>query len=147
MPEATVRHPEDAFPHLGTRSWFLGTVAASVALIMGCRNGEGRYIELSPDDIDVFLEPYASRNVRLGAVFVLTITGYDYDDRMRDIDKRLGALCDDLREAVDDRNTRAAADTDNLGIQAVQIWTPPKKKMFSATYVPIGQLCWASSSR
>lgn len=141
MPEVIARHPADAFQHPDAKAEFKRYLAKIVAQTMYSADYEGDYHGLSPNDIDVILVSYEPEDVTLGSVFVLTITGYDYPGRMKNMAYRLAVICNELAIHVALMNTQAAAKSDAVPVR----FEKGERKLFAATYVPIREGCWTSS--
>lgn len=127
MPDVKARFPRGRMNE-SDKSRFMDEVTLSVARRLECLDYDGSPVMLAPDEIDVFLEPYDEGDVRLGSVFVIEITAYDYPDRMANIQERLGAIGADLsRESW-------------LGHYPL----PAGMKAISLSYVPLPDGCWTA---
>jgi hypothetical protein len=128
MPDVKFRVPSGL--SLARTSWqhYVLEIQEVVARNLSCRDYLGSESPIDPDGIDVFTTPYDEDSARLGAVFFLEITGYDYPDRMATIQDRLQAICS------------------ALSISLPRLVKPGEGiKIVSAMYYPIPEGCWASS--
>lgn len=127
MPDVKFRYPDRALQGLA-KAELIAAIQASVAKRLECLGYDEKPVSLTPDRIDVFLEPYEEEGVALGAVFVVEITAYGYPDRLASIASRLAAIGKDLaRESW-------------LGYYPFA----KGRKSASLSYIPIPDGCWAA---
>lgn len=134
MPDLKMRYPgtifvdEDGVTDEDTILEFIEYIAEFVAAYLDCDDYSGAPLELKPEHIDVHLMPYQSEYTRfLGAPILVEITGYDYPERMANINARLGHIRDFMSEAI-----RGFGDYYREGGSEVAV-----------TFIPIKDGCWA----
>ena len=67
------------------------TLCEAVAKYLDCNDHEGIPLHLVADDIDVMCFAYGDHD-KVGAQLIIEVTGYDYPDRMANIEERLLAI-------------------------------------------------------
>ncbi len=89
MPDVRVDWEYDLFRGIA-RARVSCDLAESVATELSCMDNNGHEVVMNGrDHVNVFMQPFSRAIDSSTADVVITIIGYDYADRMRDIDERL----------------------------------------------------------
>jgi hypothetical protein len=114
-----------------------------VAREMSGRDYDGEPFTLDEKDVEVFVDPYESSRASVSHRCPMTITGYDYPDRMgpESLRIKMTTIADDMGFELGRllESTQAAAEAaaaERLG-----------QGIFSTTFIPYGEGCYGTSSR
>lgn len=133
MPDLKMRYPSTIFVEDGVTNediilGFIEHVTRFVATLLDCNDYNSAPLELKPEQIDVHLMPYQGEYTRLlGAPILVEITGYDYPERMMNINDRVIQIRDVMSAAI-----RGYGDYYREGGGEVAV-----------TFIPIPRGCWA----
>lgn len=89
MPDIKVFYPEGMLDAAGAKQDFKEDAAAVASIALDCNDYNGNPIDLEFDAIDVLLVAYAPEDNLNGAPVRVEVAGYDYPDRMDNIQERL----------------------------------------------------------
>ncbi len=124
MPDVRVDYDPSVF--LAGAAWeadLRSEIAHFVARELSCLDDDGGKVEMNGvEHIDIFMRPFGESVHSTTADVIITITGYDYADRMRDIDERLK----------------------RIGIAVKGTMRSPVGKRVSLMFVPIPAKCWVA---
>lgn len=125
MPDVKVYYPAGMLRDTD-KLLLMFTIGQSTARSMSCKE-----VDVTPDQIDIFLIAYDPVDVRLGTTVVIEVAAYAYPSRMSDIDRRLltiaNAVEDNLYELLGD-----GIETDD-------------ESFTSASFTALGEKCWVKT--
>ena len=102
MPRVDVLFPNIVFGAPNLKRGLMADIKRIVADEMSGMNYEGSSFTLDPSDVEIVITPYMEDDVDLAARYPITITGYDYPERMdaEIIAKKLGSIAIRLLAAL-----------------------------------------------
>lgn len=143
MPRVDIRCPRSIADDLYVVNGLIIAAKRIVSREMSGRNYRGESFVLDEKDVDVFIDPYDETMASTSIRYPMTITGYNYPDRMEpqtlrikittisdDMGFELGRLLESTQAATE------VATAERLG-----------QGFFSTTFIPYGDGCYAASSR
>lgn len=131
MPTAKVFLPEGFFRSIDEESNFVETVARSTATQMAARRpnkdgSNGEHVTFDPmTQIDVLLFPYRQSS-HATAVVLVEIISYNWPDRLKNINARIGTIAGDLCQIIPPNRVPEGVDT------------------VSVTFLPKPEGCWVA---
>lgn len=141
MPRVDVLLPGLIFRATNLKCGLKADIKRIVAEEMGGKDYEGSDFTLDPSDVEIVITSYEDVDVDLAARYPLTITGYDYPERMdaEIIERKLGMIAIRLLAAL---GLRLGPD---LMKRELEIAIGTKQEVFSATFVAYRRGCYADS--